>query len=76
MKAEDVRVKSDDELQSLLVDLQRGLWKARFQNHSGELKDNDSIRRTRRDIARIKTVLRQREMGAVQAVMVGDNHGG
>ncbi len=64
MKAADVRAKSAEELQSLLGDLRTELFKARIQNHTNQLDSTAKMRDIRRHIARIHTVLRQRELEA------------
>jgi len=38
----------------------RDLWKARFSNYSNQLDDTDKIRRLRREIARVKTIMTER----------------
>ncbi len=60
MKIGEVREKSTEELTGLEKDLARQLWQARFDNHSNQLDDTAKVRRLRRDVARIKTVLTQR----------------
>ncbi|MCA9600523.1 MAG: 50S ribosomal protein L29 [Myxococcales bacterium] len=65
MKAAEVREKSTDELRSLEKDLAVQLWQARFDNHTNRLDDTAKIDHLRRDIARVKTTLTQRERGEV-----------
>lgn len=64
------------ELEKKLDDTYRELFNLRFQRAQKQLKDTNSIRRVRHDIARIKTVLRQRElaqrMSAAQARQRGE----
>ena len=60
MKPSELREKSHDELVELEASMTRDLWKARFSNHSNQLDDTDKIRRLRRDIARVKTVMTAR----------------
>tara|TARA_Y100001934_G_scaffold29256_1_gene32067 strand:- start:1604 stop:1801 length:198 start_codon:yes stop_codon:yes gene_type:complete len=64
MKAEEVRQKTDDELSDQLGDLQKEAFNLRFQQASGQLENNARVREVRRDIARIKTVLHQRNSAA------------
>jgi large subunit ribosomal protein L29 len=64
MKAADVRAKSAEELQSLIGELRTELFKARIQNHTNQLDSTAKLRGIRRDIARINTVLRQRDLEA------------
>ena len=58
MKAEDLRQKSDDELGAQLLDLKKEAFNLRFQRASGQLENTARIRDVRRDIARLKTVMR------------------
>ncbi len=60
MKSTEVREKSNDELTSLENDLRRQLWKARFDNQANQLDDSSQIKKLRRDIARVRTVLTER----------------
>ncbi len=61
MKAAEVRERSTDELKALIDDLRRQIWKSRFDNHTNALDDTSKIKRLRRDLARVKTILTQRE---------------
>ncbi len=60
MKVADVRAKSDDELREQLTDLRKEAFNLRFQASSGQLENTARVRQVRRDIARIKTVLNER----------------
>ncbi|MDP6389630.1 MAG: 50S ribosomal protein L29 [Alphaproteobacteria bacterium] len=60
MKAEDLRQKSEDELDEQLQDLQKEAFNLRFQKASGQLENTARVRDVRRDIARIKTLLGER----------------
>ena len=60
MKPVDVRTKSDDELNDQLGDLQKEAFNLRFQQASGQLENTARVRQVRRDIARIKTILGER----------------
>jgi large subunit ribosomal protein L29 len=63
MKPVEIRNMSNEELLKLLEEKKRTLMNLRFQNVMGELKDFSLIQKTKRDIARIKTILRERELG-------------
>jgi len=67
MKAEKIREMSAEELQSKERELQEQLFKLRFQKSIGQLDNALKIRETRRDIARVKTVLRQKRAQAQPA---------
>ncbi len=56
-KKEDLKGKSSDELISLLRDGKKELLNLRFRKAGGELEATSGIRKTRRDVARIKTQL-------------------
>ena len=64
MKAEDLRTKSADELKESLVGLRKEQFNLRFQQASGQLENTARVRQVRRDIARIKTILRDKEQAA------------
>jgi large subunit ribosomal protein L29 len=67
VKADKVREMSADELARKERELQEQLFKLRFQKSIGQLDNALKIRETRRDIARVKTVLRQRRAQAATA---------
>ena len=58
MKVEELKGKSGDELQTQLLDLKKEAFNLRFQRASGQLENTARIRQVRRDVARVKTVLR------------------
>lgn len=60
MKATDVRAKSVDELQDELAKLKKEQFNLRFQKATGQLEKTARVRAVRRDIARIKTIARQK----------------
>jgi len=64
MKAEDLRQKTDDELNDQLLDLKKEQFNLRFQSASGQLENTARVREVRRDIARIKTMLGGRQAAA------------
>ncbi len=60
MKAAKVRELSEGELEHKGKDLAEQLFKLRFQKSIGQLDNGLKIRETRRDIARVKTILKER----------------
>ena len=64
MKVDKVREMSADELVARERELQEQLFRLRFQKSIGQLDNALKIRETRRDIARVKTVLRQKQQQA------------
>ena len=63
MDIESVRKLSDTELEDALKEAKQDLWGARFALSTRQLKDYSSIPLTRRTIARILTVQRERKLG-------------
>ncbi len=64
--AEDLRALTDEELVGRLRDSKQELFNLRFQNATGQLDNNRRLQLVRRDIARIYTVMRERELGIVR----------
>jgi large subunit ribosomal protein L29 len=60
MKAKEMRERSVGELEGMERDLSRELWKTRFTNFTNQLDDTAKLRRLRREIARIKTILTEK----------------
>jgi large subunit ribosomal protein L29 len=67
MKAADIRAKTADELKTQLADLKKEQFNLRFQRASGQLENTARVGQVRRDIARITTVLAERERPAAAA---------
>jgi len=63
-KVSDVRVKSADELQAMLLDLRKEQFNLRFQRATGQLESTNRIKAVRRDIARVKTIQTERARSA------------
>jgi large subunit ribosomal protein L29 len=64
MKASDHRVKTPDELKDALLDLKKEQFNLRFQRATGQLENTGRVREVRRDIARVKTLQRQKTAAA------------
>ena len=64
MKVAEIRQLSTEELRARLDEVREELTKLRFQHVTGELVDTSRLRETRRLIARLLTVLRERELAA------------
>lgn len=64
MKAEELRSKSADELRDLLISRKKEAFNLRFQQASGQLENTARMREVRRDIARIKTLMREQSGAA------------
>ena len=67
MRPRDIRRRDDVDLQQELTRLQEEIFQQRFHGQSEEKADRGLIRKRRRDIARIKTILKAREQGREQA---------
>jgi large subunit ribosomal protein L29 len=65
-KIADIRGKSADELQTMLLDLRKEQFNLRFQRATGQLERMARIREVRRDIARIKTIMSEQKRAAAQ----------
>ena len=63
MKASQLKDKSDSELIEQERELREELFNLRFQYSTGQLENTMAIVRVKKDIARVKTVLRERTLG-------------
>jgi large subunit ribosomal protein L29 len=66
-KARDLRSRTPDELAEQVETLGKEIFNLRFQRASGQLENTARVRQTRRDIARIKTILGERQRAAAKA---------
>lgn len=64
MKPSDVRTKTVDELNDELVTLKKEQFNLRFQRATQQLENTAQVRKVRRDIARVQTVLREKSAEA------------
>lgn len=64
MKVNDLRDKTNEDLNKELVSLKEELFKLRFQHATRRLENPIQLRTVRRDIARVKTIIRERELQA------------
>lgn len=67
MKIKDIREKETSHLKHELAEKQRHMFALRSQAVTEKLEDPSQIGKTRRDIARINTVIRQRELAETKA---------
>jgi large subunit ribosomal protein L29 len=67
MKVDELRVLEVDELDGRLRQARRELYELRFKHAVGQLENSSQISKVRHDIARIMTVLTEREYGIVAA---------
>ncbi len=61
MKASEIREMGADEIQKKVVDLKEELFNLRFQHEIGQLENPKKIEMTKQDIARLKTVLVEKQ---------------
>lgn len=66
MKISEIKNMSDAELQVVLANLKRKIFDLRSQSVTEKLEDTSQVTKTKRDIARISTVIRERELSAKQ----------
>jgi large subunit ribosomal protein L29 len=66
MKSDKVRNLTEDELKHQERDLNDQLFKLKFQLNMGQTESLKKIRGLRRDIARVKTITRERELAAAK----------
>jgi large subunit ribosomal protein L29 len=58
----EIRDLSEDEIEQRLVETREELFNLRFQNATGQLDNYRRLGELRRDVARLKTILREREL--------------
>ncbi|NUS71984.1 MAG: 50S ribosomal protein L29 [Corynebacteriales bacterium] len=63
----ELRELGDEELRSKLAEAKEELFNLRFQSVTGQLDNNRRLQTVRRDIARLYTVMRERELGIAPA---------
>lgn len=61
MKASEIRGLSVEDLKKKEAELREDVFRMRFKLSTGELEDTSKIKKTRKDIARIQTILAERE---------------
>jgi len=66
MKANKIREMSSNELEQKLLELKGELFNLRFQMATGQLENPMRVREVKKSIARIKTILREKELKAVE----------
>jgi large subunit ribosomal protein L29 len=61
MKATEIRDMGLDEMKRKASDIEQELFNLRFQHGTGQLENTAKLKQTKRDVARIKTIIRQTE---------------
>jgi large subunit ribosomal protein L29 len=67
VKAKEIRRRSASDLHEEIKRLEIAAFDSRFKGQTEEKSDRGLLRRTRRDVARIRTILREREIGEAAA---------
>ena len=65
MKASEIRDMSMEEMQRKLSDLKQEFFNLRFQHETGQLENPQKMKQTKRDIARIKTIIKQSQLNNI-----------
>ncbi len=66
MELKKIREMSEAELNAELIRMKKDLFNLRFQHVTGQLENPIKMRETKRDIARVKTIIREKELAKVQ----------
>ena len=74
--AQDLRDVDDNELLTRLAEAKQELFNLRFQNVTGQLDNPSRLGQVRRDVARINTLLREREIAAAEAAAAQETTNG
>ncbi|MDO4746315.1 MAG: 50S ribosomal protein L29 [Bacillota bacterium] len=66
MELKKMREMSEAELNAELIKMKKDLFNLRFQHVTGQLENPVKMRETKKDIARVKTIIREKELAKVQ----------
>lgn len=64
MKASEIRALSMEEKLRKVNDLKQELFNLRFQHETGQLENPQKMKQTKRDIARVKTIIKESELNS------------
>ena len=62
MKASEIREKSSEELEAEIQNQKGNLFNLKFRNRLAQIEDNSQIKKIRRSIARMQTIIRERDL--------------
>ena len=62
MKASEIRAKSSEELEAEIQNQKENLFNLKFRNRLAQIEDNSQIKKVRRSIARMRTIIRERDL--------------
>ncbi len=68
MKASKIRDMTSEELNNKIAELKSELFNLRFQQATGQLQNPIRLNQCKKDIARVKTILHERELGLKRAL--------
>jgi len=71
LKVDQIRQLSDEEIQAKLKEFKEELFNLRFQLATGQLDNPMRLRAVRKDIARVKTIQRERQIAALRRAQGG-----
>jgi large subunit ribosomal protein L29 len=66
MRAKELRERNDEELKNLLIEAKNSLFKDRIKNATHQLTNSSLLKKNRREVARIQTLLKEREISAAK----------
>ena len=66
MKAQDLRDKTPDQLREELASLKKEAFNLRFQQATGQLESTARMRTVKRDVARVNTILNEKDAAAAE----------
>ena len=72
MKAREYRERTLEELRQMSEDLKQDIFNLKFQHATGQLDDVSKLTQTRRNLARVKTIIREHELGKHRLLTVED----
>ena len=72
IRADELRAMDDSELETHLAEAKQELFNLRFQNVTGQLDNSARLGNVRRDVARINSILRLREIEAAEAAATAE----
>ena len=70
MKAREYRERTLEELHQTIQDLKQDLFNLRFQHATGQLDDVTRMNQAKRNLARVKTIIREHELG-IHKMLIG-----
>ena len=62
MKSNEIRAKSSEELEAEIQNQKENLFNLKFRNRLAQIEDNSQIKKIRRSIARMRTIIRERDL--------------